>query len=930
MATQTQVQELIRQIRPNIQDILNVDSTESAIEDAIKYFIYAPWNKIAFSSEEIDEIIKEIKSLEGITMDIGSMVTGEDKSFKEWLPTRKGSDDPTPYWDDYNRELKRTGYSGSVLYSIDCATDRILSKCSNPLQQGRTKRQGMVVGSVQSGKTANYIGLLTKAADYGYKVIIVIAGIHESLREQTQFRINEGFIGLDTSFILSDGVQKRGVGKFLDQENAENRPQQFTSEKYDFNSSRLRGQQIINNRQEKPVVFVIKKQKSILENLLTWLTSSAQTLGLDTLSLPALVIDDEADNASINIAYSKKDSSSISTINRYIRKITNCFDVSTYIGYTATPFANIFIDPSSDDAVAKQDLFPKDFIVGLEPPSNYVSAQRIFLAEGDLNSTLIDLDDNEESIPLKHKKDFDPTLPPSLLDAINCYIISDAIKNLRGVWEKRSSSMLVNVSYFKQVHERLKFLIDQEVGSIKNSIRACCGVDSSNDDRRIRALKSCFEEYYQSSEHTWIEVRDSLLHIHKRLRIAVINSSSVDTLKTSPGQQEVATSTIAIGGFSLSRGLTLEGLTISYFLRGSMMYDTLLQMGRWFGYRTKYEDLCRIWMTSLAQDFYSQITIADTELRQELVNLERSGSTPLDFGLKVRSHPDNLKITARNKFGSSTKQRRICLSDKFLETIDIKNSGDVFEKNLDSISQLVAHIQKDHSKFQKIRAESINGYLAKSVDVNLVAKFIQEFQSMSLATRDIRPIEEYIAKRKDTEMRKWDVFIPSVERNLRDKAIQIIDLEIGLQERTCYLHDKYEYPCIALSQRGKVAGRGVERVGLTTREIENCIDIWEHSERMKSSQKEVDRNKVPDSIFRIQGRNPLLVLHFLNIKEIKSENKSLGEPQIPETAVPTAWSLSFPKTKFVNDNVEYQVNSTWMRAVEEIDRLEAEGIKDDL
>ena len=306
MATQTQIQELIRQIRPNIQDILDNDSSESAIEEAIKYFINAPWNKVVLNSEEVNQVIKEIKTLEGITMDIGSMVEGEDKTFKEWLPQRQEDLTPRPYWDDYNRELKRNGYPKSVLYSIDCATDRILSKCSDPEYKGRIKRQGMVVGSVQSGKTANYIGLLTKAADYGYKVIIVIAGIHESLREQTQFRINEGFIGLDTSFILTDGVQKRGVGKVLDQENAENRPQQFTSEKYDFNSNRLKGQQIINNSQDKPVVFVIKKQKSILENLFTWLTSSAQTLGVDTLSLPALVIDDEADNASINIAYSKK------------------------------------------------------------------------------------------------------------------------------------------------------------------------------------------------------------------------------------------------------------------------------------------------------------------------------------------------------------------------------------------------------------------------------------------------------------------------------------------------------------------------------------------------------------------------------------------------------------------------------------------------
>ena len=333
-------------------------------------------------------------------------------------------------------------------------------------------------------------------------------------------------------------------------------------------------------------------------------------------------------------------------------------------------------------------------------------------------------------------------------------------------------------------------------------------------------------------------------------------------------------------------------------------------------------------MTPLAQDFYAQITIADTELRQELVNLERSRSTPLDFGLKVRSHPDNLKITARNKFGSSMKQKKICLSDKFIETIDIKNDGEIIQQNLDSVSRIVADIQISNSKFQKIKGEPANGYLAKSVDVNLVTKFIKEFQSMSLATRDMRPIEEYIAKRKDDEMRKWDVFIPSVERNVCNKAFQVNDLEIGVQERTCYLHEKYEYPCIGLSKNGKVAGRGIERAGLTTKEIENCIDIWERSQKRNSPEKMIDRSKVPDSIFRIQGRRPLLILHFLNVKQIISDNKSLDQSQISEIAVPTAWSISFPKSNLVNDNVEYQVNSTWMKALEEIDRVEAEGIED--
>ena len=193
---------------------------------------------------------------------------------------------------------------------------------------------------------------------------------------------------------------------------------------------------------------------------------------------------------------------------------------------------------------------------------------------------------------------------------------------------------------------------------------------------------------------------------------------------------------------------------------------------------------------------------------------------------------------------------------------------------------------------------------------------------MSLATHDTGPIDSYIAKRKDSEMSKWDVFIPSVERNLTNDSLKVVDFEIGLEERTCNLHDKYDdCTCIALSHKGKVAGRGVERVGLTTEEIERCINDYKKSRAYEIAQKRRKKNKngVPDSIFRIRGRKPLLVLHFIKVKDISEETKQLGQSELLKTLIPTAWSISFPKTNLADDNVEYQVNSTYIRQLERID-----------
>jgi hypothetical protein len=227
---------------------------------------------------------------------------------------------------------------------------------------GEWRRRGLVVGHVQSGKTANYIGLINKAADAGYKLIILIAGIHSNLRSQTQERIDEGFVGRDSDQILGGRANANvlGVGNI----NRTFKPVSYTSRAHDFGKARADGLGISINNLSDPAIFVIKKNRSLLTNLIEWLHGTSATG--DRLTMPMLVIDDEADNASINTA---ADPDKPNTINRLIRELLKTSTRNTYIGYTATPFANIFIDPETEDELRGKDLFPRDFIVGLDAPS---------------------------------------------------------------------------------------------------------------------------------------------------------------------------------------------------------------------------------------------------------------------------------------------------------------------------------------------------------------------------------------------------------------------------------------------------------------------------------------------------------------------------------------------------------------------------------
>jgi Z1 domain len=454
------VQENLKNLEVAVEGFLARETapTPEKIRELIKNFRVIPTCSV--DDADAERLARQLENRHDVTMTIGAMLT--DRDFEPWLDGRRSGITPY-YWDRYKRLLAEKGYSGQVLATMDNVTDRILGLLQNPEKEGSWDRRGMVVGHVQSGKTANYTGLICKAADAGYRLIIVIAGIHNNLRNQTQARIDEGFVGRDSALKVTDRERRIiGVGRY----DSRRQPWTFTNSVRDFN--RVGAEQVGGKLSDLqvPAVFVIKKNSKTLKNLTDWLKEYAARGGGRTVDAPMLLIDDEADNASINI---KHDKGEVSKINGQIRELLQMFERSCYIGYTATPFANIFISPDTDDEMRGEDLFPRNFIVGLDPPTNYFGASRVFLE--DARSIICHIDDNEDHLALKHEKDSQVVaLPPSLIEAVRTFVVARAIRLVRG-HVNQHCSMLVNASRFTDVQRQLRNEIHVKLEAIQASCR---------------------------------------------------------------------------------------------------------------------------------------------------------------------------------------------------------------------------------------------------------------------------------------------------------------------------------------------------------------------------------------------------------------------------------------------------------------------------
>jgi hypothetical protein len=878
---------------------------------------YAKLNPI--SEADAERLARQLEVIYQVQMDVGAVLT--DHSFEPWLEASRAGADPY-YWSRYKELLSHRNFNPQVLGSLDEVTDRVLGLLENPQKKGSWDRRGMVVGHVQSGKTANYTGVVCKAADAGYKLIIVIAGVHNNLRNQTQQRIDEGFVGRDSS-VIGKGAGDRiiGVGKF----DARRRPVTFTSSTKDFNQALAEAVGVQIQNLNEPAVLVIKKNTSTLKNLVKWLREHNIAPNKDRIDVPMLLIDDEADNASINIRWGKD---GVARINGQIRELLNTFEKSCYVGYTATPFANIFIDPDTDDEMFKGDLFPENFIVSLDPPSNYFGPTKVFLEEPD--EFVRSIDDNEDSLPLKHKIDFWPTdLPDSMMEAIRCFVLVRAIRLARGDATSHNS-MLINASRFTGVQERLRNDVHVYVSSLQDAIRLKGGEPfrDSMADPTIAALHSTWQKEYSGLSESWHDIYPHLHPGAAPVKVVSVNSASAGKLNYHD-YKKTGLNIIAVGGYSLSRGLTLEGLSISYFLRNSVMYDTLLQMGRWFGYRVGYEDLCRVWMQEEAAGWYAHIAEAVEELRSDLRQMEQIGATPREFGLKVRSHPTILLVTARNRMGAGQRLPvRVGLSNKFVETTTLRSSPEVLDTNRTVLGRLVADLGV--IGFEASNTSKVGGnYLLKSVPFEPVVTFLSGFMNdpNSLLT-ETAPILRYISERTDKELLTWDILFAGVANAPPSrKRSRLLGPEIICQQRTA--GDGYwksNGSSIPVSNKQRVASRGIESYGLTDVQVKKAKDKFDEiPENLGKVLKDGTRN-YPDRIFRSVRERPLLIVHLLELTEPKEARESktanlaqevsnraeLKNGPVIATEV-VAWGISFPETDLEETLTEYIVNEIWLQ-----------------
>lgn len=569
---------------------------------------------ITFSGIECDEddkkkLLEEIEYREKITHILGDIIY-DDYELRKWYFNETVEDNY--FWERYYRYLKEQGSidDKSINLLHEKTLPDIMNCLYNPKEEfdGKRLKRGLIIGDVQSGKTATYSGLICKAADAGYKVVILLAGITESLRQQTQERIDEGIVGYTIRKVNKQIREGRvGVGK----DNKQRRASSFTTCVKDF----VKGSNLISttlSEHNSLVLFVVKKNVSVLTKLHDWLKNQNMDVRTNSINHPMLLIDDEADNASVN---TKKDNTDPTKTNAIIRKICNLFQTANYVGFTATPFANVFIDPDSVDSMKNADLFPEHFIYTLPTPSSYIGADKIFHKDKEYYRNLRFITDIEEpdytsyeykedskenidelnrgTFYYRHTKEWNGILPNSLKESIYCYYLANVVRDLRGHGTK-PRSMLINMSRFVKVQCVIKEHVAKIQDNFIRTIKYNFDEDSSKNVRLslYKELEQIWNKHFDNvtdisftdvikKKHLLGAVYDIETDIPK-MEIIVVNGSSASKLdyKSNPSLR-----VIAIGGLALSRGLTLEGLLVSYFYRNTATFDVLMQMGRWFGYR---------------------------------------------------------------------------------------------------------------------------------------------------------------------------------------------------------------------------------------------------------------------------------------------------------------------------------------------------------
>jgi len=930
--------------------------------------------------------IKESKHKNQSGMTPSVSLESEESKKNLWLTTEKqdklgwNSDELNTYRMRYMKYLNDIGRSEDYIKETKRSSLAIVKKFGNPNAEHPFYTRGLVVGSVQSGKTANFNAVINSSIDMGYGLIIVLSGIMEDLRKQTQKRIEKEVEGkyINGSFIGVGEVASFGiVGDYKD-------VHQIilpTSIETDFKKNMKEADFSLNNKN----ILVCKKNTSVLKNLLLWLDEYLNE-NKDKIKIPFLIIDDEADNASLNNLGSKGKAYA-STINGHIRALLALFEKKTYLGYTATPFGNILQDRNekSDEKWTfeykgerksfdqEASLFPHDFIELLFPPSNYIGAKHFFETRLDevkkIEPLVLAVNDYVDIFPFRVFEDtLQPTsltgkgtratkaedpfppenlLPNSLKDAIKCFVLSIAIRTSREKEMYQSklfqphNTMLVHISRFKVWQTKTAKSIQKYVEELTSAVNN----DSPNSKKGIYAefeltwnrhyayimeninnyLPEDYNDDYLTSL-TFMDIRGLLIKAISDIEVKAINSDTKESL-IYPDGKDNGKKYIAIGGNRLSRGFTLEGLTINYFIRNTNFADTLLQMGRWFGYRPGYVDCCKVFATREGLEKFDQTTRTIEDLEQKFIEMNREGKRPDEYSLKVLMHPGVLKIT-RPSILKNTQKVKWSYSDTLIQTTKFHIEDAKIKK---AWSSFTSHILTLKDKFE-IKKDTHNNpdyieYQIESID-ELFAFFKLDntfYDSSSKETNNyFSSLEEYIRLcNKQNKLRKWSIAIKVSGRGsklLSEESNFPIDIHkavrSGFKPDSRWSNELIQHKMFAAGgSSSNILGGGKDmQIRLDTKEIETATkefkeQLFKDLKKKYSNlsdreiQKKVDNTSPSEKVFRrkMSEDEGILLIYLMDLEEIfkykKEEVAELNElKNMVDTSIPLiGYAIGIPK-----------------------------------
>lgn len=897
----------------NIRQLLSDSSsfTREEIEDAVDEVLKMKY----FVNENREMLIRRIEELYTIRQDEFGTILKEDEN-NPWLNEKRAEIDfENGFWGRYREYLEiEKNFAPDVINKLDRITDSILDDLFDPSIKATINKKGLVVGQVQSGKTANYTGLICKAADAGFGLIIVLAGIHNNLRSQTQIRIDESFLGFDTQHTRAFDQRSIQIGVGDPYFGSPIVAHSLTSsiEKGDFTQGAANALGLNFNTSE-PIVAVIKKNPHVLRRIYQWLGAQADEdseLGRVIRNKSLLLIDDEADNASINIS---NDPERQSSINGWITQILNLFGKNAYVGYTATPFANIFI-PLDD-----QNLFPRNFIKNIPAPSNYIGPEKVFgfspLEEDETSNTVLPIvnriNDYSDFVPDRHKKDDQKpsSLPESLKRAIRCFIITCAIRRLRGQTTVHNS-MLIHVSRFVLWQDHIAELvsnqfiyyrrgIDQNDSVILNEFKSTFEQDENGYRSFVTVSQQILDSELKSLDsqiqvHEWSEVLQHLNDAAARIEVKSIHGGSGEALDYFDHKNGL--SVIAVGGNKLSRGLTLEGLSVSYYLRASRMYDTLMQMGRWFGYRGGYVDLCRLFTSRELNEWFCHITQASEELREEFDYMtDVAGSTPEQYALKVRTHPGVLQISATNKMRSAITVQ-ISWAGRLVESYEFKKDISVIDNNFKNTQKFIGTLPSNF-------VTKPNSFVWYDIPAEQVVNFFEGIQSVeNLKKAEPRKIIQFInAQLRNGELTDWRIALMTKPNPKNYSTIEVNDSEVQIGQWKRTEDDKNSNEQIYYLRKSHIISPSDEFIDFTNEEYESAMNLT-NLHRKKAGEAMYPNGQIVRNELR-DPKKPLLIIYLLDPEESIDPKNPLPKGINPFVG----YAISFPKSNY-NAPVSYAVN----------------------